>query len=48
MAYSDFTLQTVQKKFGLTISEQVDIFAAIPEVNYSNFLAETLRFNLTG
>ncbi len=45
MAYSDFTLDRVQKTFDLTICEDVDIFSAIPEVESSEFLAEILRYN---
>ncbi len=32
MAYSDFTLEKVQKSCDLTISEYLDIFANIPEL----------------
>jgi hypothetical protein len=45
MAYSDFTLDRVQKTFDLTISEGVDIFSPIPEVESSEFLLEILRYN---
>ena len=45
MAYSDFTLDRVQKAFDLTISEDVDIFAPIPEVESSELLVEILRYN---
>jgi len=45
MAYSDFTLDRVQKTFDLTISEGVDIFSPIPEVESSEFLTEILRYN---
>ena len=45
MAYSDFTLDRVQKTFDLTISEGVDIFSPIPEVESSEFLTKILRYN---
>ena len=45
MAYSDFTLDQVQKTFHLTISQGVDIFSPIPEVESSEFLTEILRYN---
>lgn len=45
MAYSDFTLDRVQKAFDLTISEDVDIFSPIPEVESSELLVEILRYN---
>ncbi|MBW4647247.1 MAG: hypothetical protein KME06_00895 [Kastovskya adunca ATA6-11-RM4] len=46
MAYSDFTLAKVIKTFGLTISEKVNIFAEVPEFNSSDYLKETLQYNL--
>ncbi|NER27236.1 MAG: hypothetical protein F6J89_06260 [Symploca sp. SIO1C4] len=46
MAYSDFTLAKVIKTFELTISEKVDIFPEAPEFNSSDFLQETLDYNL--
>jgi hypothetical protein len=45
MSYSQFDMETVRVNFGITIIEKVNIFAEIPEINCSNFLAETLRFN---
>jgi hypothetical protein len=32
MAYSDFTLEKVQKNFDLTISEYLDLFANVPDL----------------
>ena len=32
MAYSDFTLEKVQKKIDLTISEDLDLFANVPDL----------------
>jgi hypothetical protein len=42
MAYSDFTLEKVQKKFDLTISEDLDIFATVPELEPSILLTDFL------
>jgi hypothetical protein len=46
MPYSQFSIETIATDFGITISERVDLFANIPEVEYSTFLAETLEFNI--
>ncbi|HAG81831.1 MAG TPA: hypothetical protein DCL61_11845 [Cyanobacteria bacterium UBA12227] len=46
MPYSQFSIETIATDFGITISEQVDLFAHIPEVGYSTFLVETLEFNI--
>ena len=46
MAYSDFTLEKVEKAFGLTISDNVNLFADIPELSSSNWLKETLDYNV--
>lgn len=46
MVYSDFTLAKVIKTFQLTISEKIDIFPDTPEFHSSNFLEETLEYNL--
>jgi len=40
MAYSDFTLEKVQKIFDLTISEDLDIFANVPDLEASILLTE--------
>lgn len=45
MAYSDFTLEKVQKAFGLAISEDVDLFANVPPLEPSSLLAEFLQDN---
>jgi hypothetical protein len=45
MAYSDFTLPEVTRRFQLTINEQPDLFASAKEVPVSPLLAETLREN---
>lgn len=46
MAYSDFTLDMVQRQFDLALSERVDLFAAVPDLPPSNFLEELLCYNL--
>jgi hypothetical protein len=46
MPYSEFTLARVKKQFDLTTSEDTDIFAAVPELECSAYLAETLRYNV--
>ncbi len=43
MSYSDFTLDRVRKTFGLTISDKIDIFPFIHEVDCPPLLAELLR-----
>jgi len=45
MAYSDFTLEKVQKSFDLTISEDLDLFVNVPELQPSVLLAEFLGEN---
>ena len=45
MSYSQFDIEGVRVSFGITIRETVGTFADIPEIIYSNLLAETLRFN---
>ncbi len=46
MAYSDFTLDRVKKTFDLSISDKIDIFSSVPELELTPFLAETLRENV--
>ena len=43
MSYSQFSLELIKTNFGITISEIFGIFSNIPEVEYSNFLAQTLH-----
>ncbi len=45
MSYSQFTLETVEQAFSLTIIEKLGIFAAIPETPISNFLKQCLEYN---
>jgi hypothetical protein len=42
MAYSDFTLERVQRAFSLVIDEDKDLFATIPEADVSFALRSTL------
>jgi len=46
MSYSDFNLGSVEKAFGLTISDRVNLFADLPELASSAWLQETLDYNL--
>jgi len=43
MAYSDFTLQTVKKAFGLQIDEQPNLFASVEPITSSDRLNTTLQ-----
>jgi hypothetical protein len=38
--YREFTLAKVKKQFDLTTSEDTDIFAAVPELESSDYLAK--------
>ena len=42
MAYSDFTLARLKKKFNLLVEEQSDLFAGVEPIPPSDFLARTL------
>jgi len=46
MAYSDFKLSESIKLFGLNISETSELFAAVAEVECSEYLAFTLKENV--
>lgn len=46
MSYSQFTLDSIQSEFDIALKERVGLFAAIPEVAPSDFLAETLNYNI--
>ncbi|MDZ8108496.1 MAG: hypothetical protein RM338_23125 [Nostoc sp. DedQUE12a] len=45
MSYSQFDLESIRVNFNINLIEKVGKFAEIPEINYSDYLAETLRFN---
>ena len=46
MPYSQFRLEQIKSEFGITLSEQFGLFAEIPEATYSQFLSETLEYNI--
>lgn len=46
MAYSDFKLSEIVKKFGLTINEGSGLFGDVLEEGYSELLATTLQENV--
>ena len=46
MAYSDFSLASVKKSLNLTISPRQDLFSAVPALECSNYLTETLAYNV--
>jgi hypothetical protein len=46
MSYSEFTLAKVKKCFDLTTFEESDIFANVSELECSEYLTETLRYNV--
>ena len=46
MAYSDFKLREVQKKFQLSITEKLGIFSSIEEKMLSDYFAITLEENI--
>ena len=46
MPYSQFSVEQIKKNFGINLTRTVDLFADIPEIEPSNFLQETLQFNL--
>lgn len=46
MPYSQFTIEQIKSSFGIRLSEKVGVFANIPEASYSNFLSETLDYNI--
>lgn len=43
MPYSQFNIETIKTNFGITVSENFGIFADIPALDYSEFLAHSLR-----
>jgi hypothetical protein len=46
MPYNQFKLEQIKSEFGITLSEKFGLFAEIPEVSYSQFLSETLEYNI--
>lgn len=45
MPYSQFTLETVEQAFGLSIIEKLDLFTNVPEAAISDFLKQSLEYN---
>lgn len=43
MLYSQFTIEDIKTNFDITISEKFGIFADIPEIEYSDFLKQSLQ-----
>ena len=43
MSYSQFTIEDIKTNFGITIAEKFGIFANIPEIEYSDFLKQSLQ-----
>lgn len=43
MPYSQFTIDVIESTFGFEISERVGIFADVPEIAYSEVLAQILK-----
>ncbi|MEB3282041.1 MAG: hypothetical protein VKK42_24290 [Lyngbya sp.] len=46
MPYSQFTIEQIKDNFEISLVETVASFANIPEVEYSQFLQETLDYNI--
>jgi hypothetical protein len=46
MAYSDFSLASIKKSLNLTISPRQDLFSAVPALECSNYLTETLAYKV--
>jgi len=45
MPYSQFDIESIRVNFNITLIEKVSKFADVPEISYSDYLIETLRFN---
>lgn len=45
MPYSQFNIESIRVKFNITLIERASKFADVAEISYSDYLAETLRFN---
>ena len=46
MPYTQFSVEQIKTNFGISLTRIVGLFADIPEIEPSNFLQETLQFNL--
>jgi hypothetical protein len=47
MPYSDFTLKQIKEQLGITVIENQDLFSAVEEIGISEYLAETLKYNIS-
>ncbi|WP_063628731.1 MULTISPECIES: hypothetical protein [Nostocales] len=45
MPYSQFDIESIRVNFNITLIEKNSKFADVPEISYSDYLVETLRFN---
>jgi hypothetical protein len=45
MPYSQFDIESIRVNFNIILIEKNSKFADIPEISYSDYLVETLRFN---
>lgn len=43
ISYSQFTIEEIKINFGITISENFGIFAEVPEIEFSDFLAQSFK-----
>jgi len=46
MSYSNFTIESLKRKFNLTINEESDFFASVDAAAVSSLLSETLKENV--
>lgn len=46
MPYSQFKIEQIKSEFGITLCEQFGIYAGTPEARFSQFLSETLEYNI--
>ena len=46
MPYSDFTLKQIKEHLGIKVVEDQELFSAVTEIGISDYLAETLKYNV--
>ena len=46
MPYSDFTLKQIKELLGIKVVEDQDLFSAVETIRISEYLAETLKYNV--
>lgn len=46
MSYSDFTLKKAKQELNIKVVEDKDLFSQIPEIQVSDYLSTTLKYNL--